>query len=91
MEGVIDGVERVPEETRLAVDLVANEASPARVVLLVSPATEVTVRLADGTRRPADAAELSAGMRIVARHAGPELRSLPPQYRATHVEVLSRR
>ncbi len=89
MEGVIAGVEPGPGATRLTVDLAAGGAAESgRVVLLVSPGTEVLVRRADGTSGAGGAGDLSVGARIRARHTDEEMRSLPPQYRATHVLVL---
>jgi hypothetical protein len=90
MEGVIAAVETGPTATRLTVEIAPGEApEPGRAVLLVSPATEVTVQLADGTSRRGEATDLAVGARILARHTGAELRSLPPQYGATHVRVLA--
>ena len=90
MEGMIAGVEPGPEATRLTVE-VASEGvgtEPGPVVLLVSPETDVRVEREDGTSERGGAADLAVGARILARHTGEELRSLPPQYRATHIRVL---
>ncbi len=84
MEGVIAGVDSGPAGTRLTVDVDAGE----RVVLIVSPGTEVLVERAGGATAPGGAAELVAGARIVARHTGAEMRSLPPQYHATQIRVV---
>jgi hypothetical protein len=89
MEGTIAGIEAGAGATRLMVDLAAGGAAePGRVALLVSPDTEVLVQRADGTSAAGGAADLAVGARIRARHTGEEMRSLPPQYRATHVLVL---
>ena len=90
MEGVIAAVEPGPPSTRLMVDVESGAAAaPGRVVLLVSPGTEVEVQRADGTSTRGGAADLVVGARIRARHTGTEMRSLPPQYQATHIRVLS--
>lgn len=90
VEGVISAVEPGSDLTRLTVEVASGGAAePGRVVLLVSPATEVTVQRADGTSGRGGATDLAVGARIVARHTGEEMRSLPPQYRATHIRVLS--
>jgi hypothetical protein len=86
---VIVSIEGSAEQTRLVVDAQAGDgAEPGRAVILVESATEVSVRLPDGTAKPGAMADLTAGARILVRHTGPEMRSLPPQYRATHVRVL---
>lgn len=87
LAGVIAAVAPGPAAICVAVD-VAPGAEPGRVVLLVSSGTEIEVRRADGTIERGGAADLVAGARIVARHTGAELRSLPPQYHATHVGVV---
>ncbi len=86
MEGVIAGVGSGPEGIILTVD--SPGAPEPRVVLVVPPGTEVLVERADGTSAPGEAADLSPGARIVARHTGVAMRSLPPQYHATHVRVV---
>ena len=90
MEGVIAGVEPGPEATRLTVEVASEgvETEPGPVVLLVSPGTDVRVEREDGTSARGGAADLAVGARILARHTGAEMRSLPPQYRATHIRVL---
>jgi hypothetical protein len=87
LAGVIASVAPGPDAIRVAVD-VAPEDDSGRVVLLVSPETEIEVRRADGTGGRGGVADLVAGARIVARHTGAELRSLPPQYHATYVRVV---
>jgi hypothetical protein len=90
MEGVIAAVDPGPAATRLTVDVSSGAAAePGRVVLIVSPETEVEVQRADGTSARGGAADLVVGARIRARHTGVEMRSLPPQYQATHIRVLS--
>ena len=90
MEGVIAGVEPGSPATRVTVEVAsAADTESGRVVLLVSPETEIEVRRADGTVARGGAADLVAGARIQARHTGAEMRSLPPQYSATHVRVLA--
>jgi hypothetical protein len=86
MEGVIAAVETGPSGAVLTVDVPG--APEPRVVLIVPPGTEVLVERADGTSAPGGAADLAAGARIVARHTGAAMRSLPPQYHATHVRVV---
>jgi len=89
MEGVIASVQPGTDQARLTVDADARDgAPPQRVVVLVASDTEVTVRQGDGTSRAGRVADLAAGARILIRHTGMEMRSLPPQYRATHVRVL---
>jgi len=89
MEGVIAGVEPGPGATRLTVEVASDGAeAPGPVVLLVSPETDVRVEREDGTSARGGAADLAVGARILARHAGEALRSLPPQVRATHIRVL---
>ncbi|HEX7241960.1 MAG TPA: hypothetical protein VF263_16880 [Longimicrobiaceae bacterium] len=85
--GVIAAVAPGPAAIGVSVDI-ALEAEPGRVVLLVSSETEIEIRRADGTIERGGASDLVAGARIVARHTGAELRSLPPQHHATHVRVL---
>lgn len=90
MEGTIVSVEPGPAATRLTLDLTSGGGARAeRVVLVVSPDTVVEVRLPDGTTRRGGAADLVVGARVQARHAGAELRSLPPQYLATGLRVLA--
>ncbi|HEX2094705.1 MAG TPA: hypothetical protein VHG28_20030 [Longimicrobiaceae bacterium] len=89
LAGVIAAVEPGPTATRVSVDAHSGEGAPGRVVLLVSPDTEVEIRRTDGTDVRGSAADLRTGARIQARHDGAEMRSLPPQYRATHVRVLA--
>ncbi len=87
LAGVIAAVAPGPAAIGGTVDLSPGDES-GRVVLLVSPETEIEVRRADGTAGRGSAADLVAGARIVARHTGAELRSLPPQYHATHVRIV---
>lgn len=90
LAGTIAAVETGPAGTRVTVDATLGAvAEPGRVVLLVEPNTEVEVRRADGTLERGDASDLVAGARIQAWHTGAEMRSLPPQYRATRIRVLS--
>jgi len=89
LEGVIAAVEPGPAQTRVTVEVApgaAAEGGPA--VLLVSADTEVEVRRGDGSTRRGTAADLVAGARIMARHTGAQMRSLPPQYQATHVRIV---
>jgi len=86
MEGVIAGVDSGPEGVRLTID--SPGGAEPRVVLVVPPGTEVLVERADGATSPGGAAELVAGARVVARHAGAAMRSLPPQYHATQIRIL---
>ncbi len=89
MEGVIAAVEPGSGESRVTVEVASRETAEGdRVVLLVSPETEVIVKRPDGTHGRGGAADLAVGARILARHTGREMRSLPPQYRATHVRVV---
>ena len=90
LAGTIAAVEPGSPTTRVTVDLTPGAAAQGgRAVLLVSPDTEVVVQRADGTTVRGGPSDLVPGARIRARHAGAELRSLPPQYRATHVRVLA--
>ena len=92
VEGVIAAVEPGSPDTRVTVDVASADAvSTGRVVLIVSPATEISVERADGTSARGGVADLSAGARVRARHTGEEMRSLPPQYRATHIRVIPAR
>lgn len=86
LAGVIAAVAPGPAAICVTVDVAPGDES-GRVVLLVVPETEIELRRADGTTMRGGAADLVAGARIVARHTGAELRSLPPQYHATHVRV----
>jgi hypothetical protein len=88
MEGVIAGVDSGPAGTRLTVD--SPGAAEPRAVLIVPPGTEVLVKRVDGTTSPGGAADLVPGARIVARHTGAAMRSLPPQYHATQIRILRR-
>lgn len=91
LSGVMRTVEPAPSATRVTVELAEEAAAePGRAVLLVGPATEVEVQRADGTIVRGSMADLVPGARVLARHTGAELRSLPPQYRATHVRVIAR-
>ena len=85
--GVIAAVEPGETTTRVTVQLSRPVGSGDQAILLVSRQTQVTVRRADGTTRPGDVRDLAQGARFDARHTGVELRSLPPQYHATHVRV----
>ena len=87
LAGVIAAVAPGPAAIGVTVDF-APGAEPGRVVLLVSPETEIEVGRADGTTGRGGAADLVAGARIEARHTGAALRSLPPQYHATHVRIV---
>jgi hypothetical protein len=86
LSGVVAAVEPAGGTTRVAVQL---SGPGERAILLVSPQTEITLQAADGTSRAGDVRDLAPGARIGARHTGTELRSLPPQYHATHVRVLA--
>jgi hypothetical protein len=89
MEGVIAGVESASGTTRVTVDLSSGAtAEGGRAVLLVSSETEIEVVRADGATGRGSPADLVPGARITARHAGAEMRSLPPQYRATHLRIV---
>ncbi len=88
LSGVVAAVQPGPGTARVTVQVSRPGTPVEQAVLLVSPQTEVTVRAADGASRPGDMLDLVPGARIEARHTGTELRSLPPQYHATHVRVL---
>ena len=89
MEGVIAAVDAGPAATRVTVEVESGPgAEPERAVLLVSPETEVEVQRADGTTGRGSTADLVVGARIVARHSGAEMRSLPPQYQATRIRIV---
>jgi hypothetical protein len=88
LAGVIAAVEPGSAATRVTVDLAPGAGETGQAVLLVSPATKVEVRRADGTSSQGSAADLRAGARIQAWHDGAEMRSLPPQYRATRIRIL---
>jgi hypothetical protein len=89
LSGVVTAVEPAGGTTRVAVQRSGPGAAGERAILLVSPQTEITVQAADGTSRAGDVRDLVAGARIDARHTGTELRSLPPQYHATHIRVFA--
>lgn len=78
---------------------VPSDASPARIQVTVDPAsgydsvglhiwpdTAIVVRM-NGSERRGSATDLVEGARYRAWHDGTEMRSLPPQYRATRIEV----
>jgi hypothetical protein len=92
MVGVVDSAAPGAGELRVLVREIetpsGERAGPAW--LRVPRAVPVEVRRPDGTVSPADAGAIVPGARIAARHTGVELRSLPPQYIATRVRVLSR-
>jgi hypothetical protein len=85
--GVVAAVAPAGGITRVTVQRAG--APGGQAILLVSPQTEITVQAADGTSRAGDVRDLVTGARIGARHTGTELRSLPPQYQATHVRVFA--
>lgn len=90
LSGVVAAVDRGTPVTRVTVELAGGpEGQAGRAVLLVGPETEVAVQRADGTTRPGEPADLAPGARVLARHTGTELRSLPPQYHATRIRVLA--
>lgn len=88
LEGVVVSVAADPAGTRLTLDVDSGDAD-ARAVLHVPPDARITVRHADGSVRPGGMDDLRPGVRIRARHTGAEMRSLPPQYVATEVQVLA--
>ncbi len=87
LTGTIAAVAPGPAAIGVLVDAAPGDDA-GQVVLLVSPETEIEVRRADGTAVRGSAADLAVGARIVARHTGAEMRSLPPQYHATHVRIV---
>lgn len=87
LSGVIAGVQPGAGTTRVTIQVSRAGTPGEQAVLLVSPQTEIRVQGADGASRPGDMLDLVSGARIDARHTGTELRSLPPQYHATHVRV----
>lgn len=89
LSGVVAAVQPGNGTTRVAVDVARPGAPGERVILLVSSGTEITVQRAEGTSRPGDVRDLVPGTRVGARHTGAQLRSLPPQYPATHLRVLA--
>ncbi|HEY0020687.1 MAG TPA: hypothetical protein VGC13_30590 [Longimicrobium sp.] len=89
LSGVIAGVEPGGGTARVTVEVYRPSAPGERVILLLSPGTEIAVQRSDGTSRPGEVRDLASGARIEARHAGAELRSLPPQYHATRIRVLA--
>ena len=88
LEGVVASVDPDPAGVRLTVDVDSADAD-GRAVLHVPPDARITVRDADGSVRPGAVDDLRPGVRIRARHTGVEMRSLPPQYVATEVQVLA--
>lgn len=92
MVGVVESTSLAGGELRVLVREIetpsGERAGPAW--LRVAQAVPVEVRRADGSVSPSDAGAIVPGARIAARHTGVELRSLPPQYIATRVRVLSR-
>jgi hypothetical protein len=92
LAGVILSVQPGPTVTGVLVDgsLEGVTSSPGRLYLLVGEDTEIALERADGTVVTGRTADLKPGARIRARHMGVELRSDPPQYPVTRVEVVSR-
>lgn len=92
MVGVVESTAGAAGELRVLVrDIETASGERAGPVWLRVPrAVPVEVRRADGIVSPADAAAIVPGARIAAGHTGVELRSLPPQYIATRVRVMSR-
>lgn len=58
-----------------------------RVIVAVGKKTSIFVREPDGSLKPGTLADLAPADSIQAWHTGLELRSLPPAYFATRVEV----
>jgi hypothetical protein len=89
--GVVAAAERGTRELRVRVGQIEVPAPSADPVWLRVPdGVEITATRPDGSVVPASAADVLAGARIAARHTGAELRSLPPQYVATRVRILTR-
>ena len=90
LAGVVAAVQQQPAVTRVTVEAAAP-AGPTRetFVLLVRPGTEILIQRADGTAERGRSADLVVGARVQAEHTGAELRSLPPQYEALRIRVLS--
>jgi hypothetical protein len=91
LTGVIVSVQAGPTVTGVLVNgsLEGVTSSPGHLYLLVGEDTEIALERADGTVVTGRTADLKAGARIRARHMGVELRSNPPQFPVTKVEILS--
>jgi hypothetical protein len=83
-----------------AADRIPTQSTPARIWVTVDPPgstdaaglhiwpdTEIVVHRAGGPRQRGSVHDLAHGTRYRAWHDGVEFRSLPPQYRATRIEV----
>lgn len=89
--GVVASAERGARELRVRVrDVEVPALSASPVWLRVPDEAEITAQRPDGSVVRGSAADVVPGARIAARHTGVELRSLPPQYVATGVRILSR-
>jgi hypothetical protein len=89
-EGTItEGTATLPASPERAQILVAVEP-PARTDaawLHILPSTEIVVRQADGSEKAGNVHDLVVGARYRAWHTGGAMRSLPPQFIVTRIEV----
>lgn len=88
--GVVVSADPAPASVRVTVQRDAGSPGPERAVLHVPPQAQVEVQRADGTVHAGTAADIVPGARILARHTGAEMRSLPPQYHAVRVRIIPR-
>lgn len=87
------GVESHGESVHILADSVggtsADDGPAIRFTLLTSSAQRIVVHRADGSVRNGSAADIKPGVTVRAWLTGIELRSLPPQYPTTRIDVIA--